>query len=169
MFQTIRKFFRLTNLDVLSNCYAQIAELYQQHHDNPDLVVAVTIEVMQKDKARTLAQNSLYWAWVTAIGNKLGLSKEEQHTQLKRKHLAKIFIRDDRQFAEMITALNQYKEIATPQEYEPLAKGVATLMSTTKATTKQMGEYLKDIDMFCYSENIPLPPKPDDYNWITGE
>lgn len=168
MAKTIRASFKLTdNVEVLSNCYAKIAELYQAYSSNPDLHVGVTVEVMDKDKARTSAQNALYWSWVTIVGNDSGLSKDEQHAQFKRNHLARIYLRDDPQFAEMVAAMSEYKKHATQAEYERMSQGVSRLMSTTKATTKQMSEYLDDIDKFYTAKGLSLP-KPDDYQWIIG-
>ncbi|WP_131667404.1 hypothetical protein [Psychrobacter pygoscelis] len=168
MAKPIRRCFKLTgNVDVLSNCYATIAELYQTYHSDTNLHVGVTVEVMDKDKARTVAQNALYWQWVTIVGNDSGLSKDEQHAQFKRNHLAKIYHRDNPEFGEMVAAMNAYKQHATQAEYEQMAQGVARLMSTTKATTKQMSEYLDDIDKFYTAKGLSLP-KPDDYQWILG-
>lgn len=168
MAKTIRASFKLTdNVDVLSNCYAKIAELYQAYSSNTELHLGVTVEVMDKDKARTSAQNALYWSWVTIVGNDSGLSKEEQHAQFKRNHLGKIYLRDDPEFSGMVVAMNEYRKHATAQEYERMAKSVASLMSTTKATTKQMSEYLDDIDKFYTAKGLSLP-KPDDYQWIIG-
>lgn len=168
MFKTIRKSFRLIGLEELSDCYSALTEIYQQYRENKDLVIAVTIDVMDRDKARTVAQNSLYWMWVTIIAEATGLSKDDQHTDLKRNHLARIYARDDPEFAEMALSLRMYKRLATPEEYAPLARGVAALMSTTKATTRQMTEYLNDIDKYYYAQGLVLP-KPDDYMWIMGD
>ena len=168
MFKTIRQSFRLVGFEQLSACYQSLATAYKEHESNKDVVIAVSIEVMEKDKSRTVAQNSLYWLWVTIISSTWGMDKGDQHTQLKRNHLAKIYVRDDLEFAEMALSLKSYKQTATAAEFEPIANGVAQLMSTTKATTKQMTEYLGDIDKFCYSQGLTLP-KPDDYQWIMGD
>ena len=75
---------------------------------------------------------------------------------------------DDREFAEMVLSLQEYRKHSTQAEYEPLAAGVAQLMSTTKATVTQMSSYLDAIDTYYYSKGYALP-KPDDYQWIRGE
>lgn len=168
MFKTIRQFFKVRDYESLSDCYGALAKTYSEYHDNEGVIISVTIEVMDKSRARTVSQNSLYWMWVTKIADKLGNNKDEQHTELKRNHLAKIYVRDDSQFAEMSLSLRKYREVATQAEYELLAKGVARLMSTTRATVTQMTEYLKDIDRFYFAQGLVLP-KPSDYNWIIGE
>ena len=168
MSKTIRQSFRIDDYDTLSECYGSLAKTYSEHHEDKSTIISVSIDVMDKDKARTVAQNSLYWMWVTRIANKLGNNKAEQHDELKRNHLAKIYVRDNPEFAEMSLALRKYREVATQAEYEPLAKGVAHLMSTTKATVTQMTEFLKDIDRYYYAQGLVLP-RPSDYDWIIGE
>ena len=166
MAKTIRQTFNLCNQQVLSNCYSFIAEHYQQQDDSKRLTA--TIELMNKNKARSLAQNRLYWEWVGYLSDKIGNTKDEQHTLMKRKHLTPIFMADDREFAEMVLSLQEYRKHATQAEYEPLAAGVAQLMSTTKATVTQMSSYLDAIDKYYYSKGYALP-KPEDYMWIRGE
>lgn len=166
-FKTIRKVFRVISLDVFTNLCAYVMSMYQAHKENKEVEIIVTVEVINKDRARSVAQNSLYWKWVTIIGGKDGNTKEQQHTILKRAHLVRIYQRDDLEAAETVLVLNEAKKHLSAQEYERLAQGVARLFSTTKATTKQMGEYLDEIYHFYNAQGLWLP-QPDDYQWVRG-
>lgn len=166
-FKTIRKVFRVISMDVFTNLCAYVMSMYQAHKENQEVETIVTVEVMSKDRARSVAQNSLYWKWVTIIGGKDGNTKEQQHTILKRAHLVRIYQRDDLETAETVIALNEAKKHLSQQDYEKLAQGVARLFSTTKASTKQMGEYLHEIYHFYNAQGLWLP-QPDDYHWIRG-
>ena len=166
-FKTIRKVFRVISLDVFTNLCAYVMSMYQAHKENKEVEIIVTVEVINKDRARSVAQNSLYWKWVTIIGGKDGNTKEQQHTRLKRAHFVRIYQRDDLEAAETVLVLNEAKKHLSAQEYERLAQGVARLFSTTKATTKQMGEYLDEIYHFYNAQGLWLP-QPDDYQWVRG-
>ena len=87
---------------------------------------------------------------------------------MKRAHLVRIYQRDDLETAETVIVLNEAKKYLSVQEYERLAQGVARLFSTTKASTKQMGEYLHEIYHFYSAQGLALP-QPDDYQWIRGD
>lgn len=166
-FKTIRNVFRVVSLDIFTNLCAYVMSMYQAHKDNHEVETIVTVEVISKERARSVAQNSLYWKWVTIIAGKDGNTKEQQHTILKRAHLVRIYQRDDLETAETVIALNEAKKHLSVQEYEQLAQGVARLFSTTKASTKQMGEYLNEIYHFYNAQGLWLP-QPDDYHWIRG-
>lgn len=167
-FKTIRKVFRVISLDIFTNLCAYVMSMYQAHKENREVETIVTVEVINKDRARSVAQNSLYWKWVTIIGGKDGNTKEQQHTILKRAHLVRIYQRDDLETAETVLVLNEAKKHLSAQEYERLAQGVARLFSTTKASTKQMGEYLDEIYHFYNAQGLFLP-QPSDYQWIKGD
>lgn len=167
-FKTIRKVFRIISLDIFTNLCAYVMSMFQAHKENQEVETIVTVEVMSKERARSVAQNSLYWKWVTIIGGKDGNTKEQQHTILKRAHLVKIYQRDDLETAETVLLLNEAKKHMSTQEYERLAQGVARLFSTTKASTKQMGEYLHEIYHYYNANGLALP-QPDDYHWIRGD
>ena len=67
----------------------------------------------------------------------------------------------------MAQSVGNLRNIIDGVEYENIAQGVAKLMSTTKATVKQMSEYLTDIDAFCQRQQIKLPI-PSEYEWVLG-
>lgn len=108
----------------------------------------------KSSKSRSSRQNSLYWKWVTIIGDNAGYTKDEMHNQIKRDYLINILIRDDSDFAELWVNLTKIDD-------NILTNGVVDLISTARLTTKQFAEYLTDIE-----RSTPYPlPHPDDGYW----
>ncbi|OJU86076.1 MAG: hypothetical protein BGN93_07835 [Acinetobacter sp. 39-4] len=121
----------------------------------------VTISTKQID--RSSAQNRLYWKWLTQFADHVGSTKEEQHTFFKRKFLISIFNRDDAEYAEMCTAIAALKKNEC-EEYKAIADHVIKLTSTSKASVKQMNEYLNQIEAFCLMHGAKLLI-PYDLEW----
>lgn len=120
------------------------------------LDVPMEVIIREHKKDRSAAQSRLYWLWLTLIANELGYIKEELHEEYKRKYLIGIFIRDDEDFAKMITTI---KGLSND---EWLRKQVVALVSTTRANVQQFTEYLQAIEMAAADMGIVLP-HPDDY------
>lgn len=157
---TTTQFFRLVNFEVVQNCFDAINKALA----NTAKTVVVTIGA-DDDKARTHAQNRLYWLWVAYIADKLGNDKDYQHRLCKRELLARIYARDDGAFAQMADSVARCKRHLTHAEYEAMAMGVATLISTTTATSAQFTEYLQDIERWAYARGILLP-QPQELMWV---
>ena len=51
------------------------------------------------------------------------------------------------------------------QHYDMIAKEVVSLVSTTKATDKQMGEYLDRVERYCYANDFKLTI-PNELAWV---
>lgn len=98
------------------------------------------------DKVRSLNQNKIYWQYLTTISHHTGISKDALHKDFKRQFLAKILARDDNAYRACFDSIRHAKAHLSDTEYQKLAMGVASLISTTKANTRQMGEYLNDIE-----------------------
>ena len=69
------QFFRLINDDIATNCFKTIADFVAT---GKTTTVIVDFEDTS-DRARTLAQNRIYWLWVQVIADKEGKSKDYQH------------------------------------------------------------------------------------------
>lgn len=102
----------------------------------------VAIYELDDEKARSYAQNRLYWQVLTKIASDTGQTKDELHIFCKRRFLSKILARDDKDLAYTFALV---KACQNQKDYEKLANGVASLMSTTKATSAQMSEYVGEI------------------------
>jgi len=87
--------------------------------------------------SRSIQQNSLYWKWLTIIGNDLGYHPDELHHE---------FIR---MFAPLYTIRGLDGK---PRQIQ---------LTTSKMNTKQMSDYMNRIDQFASENNIVLP-QPDD-------
>lgn len=158
------RFFRLTNADVATNCFGAIHQAVMDNKDGKKFVT-VTIDVTTEDKARSTAQNRLYWMWLHQFAKHTGASDTDLHLDFKRRMLAKIFYRDDTEFAEMTRSVKALEQVLDGREYEHIATGLAKLMSTTRATTAQMTEYLNAIYAFCYDKGCLLKV-PDELAWV---
>lgn len=155
------QFFRLISPEVAGNCFRAIQEAVSDALNTPHNVI-VTIGI-DDDKARSLAQNRIYWGWVTQIANKTGDDKDSVHIELKRRFLTKIYCRDFGEYAELADNMKIIKE-NMPEHYENLAVNIIKQLSTTRASTKQFTEYLDMIYLWAYAKEIYLSV-PDELEW----
>lgn len=156
-------FFRLINGDVANNCFKAIHDMVAEYQGKHAVTVKIGID---DNNARTVAQNRLYWLWLTALSNELGESKEYYHLYCKRHFLSKIYLRDgvDGELANVQPSLKIAKQCLPKHDYENIAWGVAKGVSTTLANTKQMKEYLDEIYRFGFDKGVDFP-MPDDLMW----
>lgn len=148
--------FKLANQAVIDRCIAAIRQAEGK------------MVIISDDESRSQAQNRLYWQWVACLADELGLGKDELHIYFKRRFLAKIYAKDDADFAKMADAVHHCKRHLSTQEYEAMAVAVASIISTTKATTEQFGEYLTDIENWAVQQGCILPVS-DDLLWVRDE
>lgn len=85
---------------------------------------------------------------------------------MKCRYLCPIFMRDDPGYAEMVSVLNDIKDI---DGYAELRDGVINLTSTTKASAAQFSEYLAKIERFCHGLGIVLRTDPGLYRLALGK
>ena len=122
------------------------------------------VRVDQKQETRTNAQNRLYWLWMTEYGKAKGLDKEEASAFFKYKYLSIIYNRDNvSDYPETFRTMRELKKSGASQ-YEHLRQFVSHRMSTTEANTKQMAEYLNDVELFSLKDGVKLTC-PDDLKW----
>lgn len=159
----MKDFFRLVNADVFNNCLKAIDEMMTKHHGKHFVTVKIGVD---DRNARSVAQNRLYWLWLTVLSKELGESKEYYHLYCKRHFLAKIYLRDgvDVELTSVQPSLKIAKNCLPLQDYENIAWNVAKGVSTTLANNKQMKEYLGDIYRFALDKDVVLP-MPDDLVW----
>lgn len=126
------------------------------------------VVVDQKQDDRSTAQNRLMWMWLGQIEKKTGQDKDSLHYEFKKKFLIYIYRRDDQQFAEMCHAIAKVKQ-SEPDEYKAIGEQVIRLCSTTKATVKQMTEYLNYVHDFAVTQLHVHLTVPDDLKWCYQE
>ncbi|WP_336163556.1 hypothetical protein [Acinetobacter ursingii] len=125
------------------------------------LVVTITC----KQESLSAAQRRLYWLWMTEYGKQRGLDKEEASAFFKYKYLSIIYNRDNvGEYPETFKVMRELKESGS-SGYEPLRQFVSNRMSITEATTKQMAEFLNDIEMWCLKDGVKLTC-PDDLKYL---
>ena len=142
-----------------------IAYMHRHHAmacaDGKPLVVRID----QKQETLSSAQRRLYWLWMTEYGKQRGLDKEESAAFFKYKYLSIIFSRDNvGEYPETFKVMRDLKKSGV-SEYEPLRQFVSNRMSITEATTKQMAEFLTDIEMWCLKDGVKLTC-PDDLKYV---
>ncbi|HIE4346387.1 TPA: hypothetical protein ACXM36_001881 [Acinetobacter baumannii] len=128
------------------------------------LVVTITC----KQESLSTAQRRLYWLWMTEYGNYRGLDKEEASSFFKYKYLSVIYNRDNvGEYPETFRTMKELKKTGASQ-YEALRQFVANRISITEATTKQMAEFLTDIEVWCLKDGVKLTC-PDDLKYLREE
>lgn len=139
----------------LNNNHAKAA------NEGKPLVVTITC----KQESLSAAQRRLYWLWMTEYGNYRGLDKEEASSFFKYKYLSVIYNRDNvGEYPETFRTMKELKKTGASQ-YEALRQFVANRISITEATTKQMKEFLNDIEIFCLKDGVKLTC-PDDLKYL---
>lgn len=125
------------------------------------LVVTVT----DKQESLSSAQRRLYFMWMGQLAAHWGTDKDYEHVEAKKQFLIKIYYRDDADFAEMCDAIKTLKkEMGETAQYKAIADGVIRETSITKATVKQMTEYLNCIFACAMGRGVKLNV-PEDLKW----
>lgn len=155
--------FRLVNGDVAENCFKAIEKAVADSLNTPNKVI-VTIGV-DDDKARSKAQNRLYWRWLHELEQQTGQDGEWYHLDFKRRFLARIYARDDGDFAEMAQSIKRCKGVINDNLYENIAMSVIKNITTTTATVKQFAEYLTKIEYWAVANGLTLTT-PQELEWV---
>ena len=110
-------------------------------------------------ESRSIAQNALYWAWLSALSEDTGNTVDYLHERFKSTYLLRIYLADpenDRQ-KEWVALYDVIKEDGTPL----MIKRALQTISTTWATVEQFKEYLNQIEQFCHDQDLHLPANPN--------
>lgn len=142
-----------------------IAYMHRHHADACAQGKPLVVRIDQKQETLSSAQRRLYWLWMTEYGKQRGLDKEEASAFFKYKYLSIIYNRDNvGEYPETFKVMRDLKKSGA-SEYEPLRQFVSNRMSITEATTKQMAEYLNDIEVWCLKDGVRLTC-PDDLKYL---
>ena len=149
--------------------HADISKAINYMHTNYTQAInegkPLRVVIDQKEDKLSDAQRRLYWLWMTEYGKQRGLDKEESAAFFKYKYLSIIFNRDNvGEYPETFKVMRDLKKSGA-SEYEPLRQFVSNRMSITEATTKQMAEFLTDIEMWCLKDGVKLTC-PDDLKYV---
>ena len=142
-----------------------IAYMHKHHADALSDGKPLVVRIDQKQETLSSAQRRLYWLWMTEYGKQRGLDKEEASAFFKYKYLSIIYNRDNvGEYPETFRVMRDLKKSGS-SDYEPLRQFVSNRMSITEATTKQMAEFLTDIEMWCLKDGVKLTC-PDDLKYL---
>lgn len=142
-----------------------IAYMHKHHADALNDGKPLVVRIDQKQETLSSAQRRLYWLWMTEYGKQRGLDKEEASAFFKYKYLSIIYNRDNvGEYPETFRVMRDLKN-SGGSGYEPLRQFVSNRMSITEATTKQMAEFLTDIEMWCLKDGVRLTC-PDDLKYV---
>jgi hypothetical protein len=122
-------------------------------HDN-------TIQVVLRaaKEKRRLAQNALYWAWLTALEEQTGNTRNDLHEIYKSDHLIPIYVREALT-PEQINWVDLYLEIRSTGDAALISR-CKRVLSSGWATVRQFAEYLKVIEHECIENGLKLPMDP---------
>jgi len=151
-------YFRLVNDEVRDNC---IKALFMAQQDSDEVLEVV---IQPAKRKRSLAQNRLYWKWVSQWAEHTGDSEQRAHHIFKYKFLVTIFYRDDAQYAAMCDSVKVLKSMDR-EHYDKISAHVIRQTSTTDASVKQMTDYLDQIERYCYANDFTLTI-PDELKWV---
>ena len=141
-----------------------IAYMHRHHSAACEDGKPLVVKIDQKQETLSSAQRRLYWLWMTEYGKQRGLDKEEASAFFKYKYLSIIYNRDNvGEYPETFRVMRDLKNSGS-SGYEPLRQFVANRISITEATTKQMAEFLTDIEMWCLKDGVKLTC-PDDLKY----
>ncbi len=107
-------------------------------------------------------QQRLYRLWMGVISDHTGYTKVECPEIYKEKFLCHIYMRDDDEYAKMITSINNVHKDGKKGDAHHLKRMIIRMTSTTTATTKQMSEYLDAIKFDCITNLSLQLPIPED-------
>ena len=142
-----------------------IAYMHRHHADALSDGKPLVVRIDQKQETLSSAQRRLYWLWMTEYGKQRGLDKEESSAFFKYKYLSIIYNRDNvGEYPETFKVMRDLKKSGS-SGYEPLRQFVSNRMSITEAATKQMAEFLTDIEMWCVKDGVKLTC-PDDLKYV---
>ncbi len=117
--------------------------------------------IREAKKDISAEQRGLYFKWMGIIGEEIGQTKDEMHYQCKDRHLVPIFCRDDIEYAEMWSSMIAVRAAGMVKEADMLMHGIIKETSITRASVKQMAEYMNEIERESAGLGIRLP-HPDD-------
>ena len=156
----MKKTFKLINEAVRTNACEFIYGLsFDEIHE---------VSIAPYEETRKLVQNSLMWVFITAIAEHQGNTKLDVHNYYKKTYLLPIYERDDIEYAKAVNAVRELHKKGFVEDAKSIASQIINLTSTTRATVKQMTEYIKDIERDAISKGIPLPAKDERYNTAMG-
>lgn len=118
------------------------------------------------EETRRLRQLALYWAWVTIICDQTGNNKLAYHFEMKKLYLLNIFIRDDKDFSDLVETVRSLHKQGKAVEAKKMAEFIISKISTSKTKVKQMAEFMRDVESHAWEFlQIVLPHPENQDEW----
>ena len=109
----------------------------------------IKITVEKHKSKRSISQNSMYWLWVTTIGDYVGHTKESMHDVFKRMFLC-----------------DKLSPLKTDEFLQYYRKNQADIeASTRKLSKEEMTQYLNNVEEQARNLGIHLPQPSDQGFW----
>jgi hypothetical protein len=124
---------------------------------------------------RSIAQNSLYWAWMqdmanTTVNEYSGHTVDEWHKMMKKEFLLPIYERVFDDIKELMAKLRDAWRAGAKSEINYMVDKMCSKsedgtewISTTRAEVEHFSEYLNEIEHYCHQRGILLRTDPDIY------
>lgn len=122
------------------------------------------VEIFADKDRRSLAQNSLYWVFLTQIAGEQGLTKEEVHHDIKKRLLSIILERDFAWYSDLISSIRSVWKTGAKDTANIIFDNVVRLASTRDIDHIQFMELLTDIEKDCVTRGIYLTHPEDLYH-----
>ncbi len=119
-------------------------------------------EFEEKKRDRSLAQNSLYYKWLTQRAVALHTSMMDQRCYCKLHFGVPILRRDNEEFQQT------YDSVIKPLPYEKKLQAMKLIDISSIMGVKQMTEYLQEIEAECTEQGIRLVHPEDAYYEAMG-
>ena len=147
----------LRNLDILDRVLTLCRRAVDDEKDHE-------IIIRERKVDRSLAQNSLYWKWVSIAGPDFGYTSDEMHDEFRIRFLAKIYEANPDRHPALIETLRNLRIVARENKQLGLAlhrQYILGAISTTDASVKEFTEYLDRIDKHSAENDVRLPLPAD--------
>ncbi len=140
------KNFRLT-AGFRSHVIQQIQEM--------DLTEPKRLDIVPWKGKRGLSSNALSWVWYKIIGDEIGMTTEETHQNCKIQFGLPILFKSGSDYAHSVSLLLDgvsFWSLSIVNQW----RAIAPIAVTSKFNTKEMSQYLEDIQTFYGIQGITL-------------
>lgn len=127
------------------------------------LTTVHVVNIKEHKEGLSSRQRRLYFKWLGEICEEFGEDKDDLHLDYKGRYLVKIYRRDDPEFEAMCEAVNEMHRQGMKTDSVVLHKWIVKHTSIMDASTAQMSEYMKAIEVEATMKGVALT-HPDDYD-----
>lgn len=108
-------------------------------------------------RSRTVEQNALMHKWFSVIAAETGDDMLSVKDEFKRRFLPPILKRDDPEYAELAQLLAELSQKGDAEMARKIGSKIIAKLSTSLLNTKQMSEFMDNVERFATDLGITLP------------